>query len=307
MTASDDLRVLALWSRRHSHPPALELRCAEAGTDAVSGNDLVVRLSSCLADASLADLAGLVAATSGLRLRFDSCAGEPGAPVAEVAALVAALDLPAERLLRHRAGDDAPGQEGPELDVRRLPPRRRGLVGWFLPHQPEVDDVEEVLAPSLRTVAAVRELAGPGELPSVAAALPSPALNLTSAGCTACGTCVRVCPVDVLHLTPADDDDRRRLEFRAAGCIGCRECIDICPADALRGEEHLNWGTLLRSVDDGAGATVLEQVTTMTCDRCRVDFAGDGVLCPVCRERRSNPFGSTMPPHLLDLLHRPEQ
>lgn len=308
MTSSDDLRVLALWCVRHSRPPALELRCVEADAELAGTDASPVRLRGCLTEASLADLAELVAATSGLRLRLDACAGQPGPQATQLAALVAALDLPAERLLLQGPQDTSPapaGREQAELDVRRLPPRRRGLVSWLVPRQAGVEDVEDEPTPSGRTVAAVRELAGPGGLPPAAAALPSPALDLTSAGCTACGTCVRVCPVDVLHLRPVEGGTRRRLEFWAAGCIGCRECIDICPADALRSTEHLDWGTAVGNAD---GATVLEEVTTRSCDRCRVEFAGDGSLCPVCRERRSNPFGSTMPAHLLDLLHRrPEQ
>lgn len=311
-TVDDDLEVLALWARRQHRPPRLELRCAEADADpATSGDVEAVRLTGCVGEASLGSLADLVASAAGLVLRPDACHEDPSPAVAD---LVAALESvgAADRLevWRGAVDDDRTtarhrGRGGRELDVRRLPPRRRGVVGWFLP-EPDAPETPP-LPPARRTVPALLAVLGDRPVPDAAAGTASPALDLASSGCTACGTCVRACPTDALALV-GGDDDRRRLEFAAPACVGCRRCIDLCPADALRGDTRLAWGTLLTAERDRSGpggdAVVLEELDMAVCERCRTPFAGDGALCPVCASRRADPFGSTMPPHLVDLLRQ---
>lgn len=263
----------------------LELRCVEAAPSKTLMDGEAVRLTGCLADADLAGLAELVGATAALGLRLDLCGGEE-APTAVVslAEFLAAAGV-GDRLLL--VDGEAPRDDpAPELDVRRLPPRRRGLVGWFLPSSDDpVDDAQEHRG----TVGTLREVLG-DELPAAAATVASPALALRSGGCTACGTCVKACPTGVLALRRDGADGA--LEFEALGCIGCSACIDLCPVDALSAPGPLPWGELLGR----AGGVTLEEFTTLRCERCHDEFAGGGSLCPVCAARRSNPFGSMLPP-----------
>lgn len=306
-----DLEVLALWSRRQTRPPRLELRCAEAVAGLAASDDDVdpVRLGGCLAHATSGCLAEVVSAARGVVLRLDACEEDPSRAVADLVDALRAVDARDRLLVWRTDGGVAPGargRAGRELDVGQLPPRRRGLVGWFLP---EPDEAEEVSPPRhRRIVPALLTVLGERPVPESASDVESPALDLVSSGCTACGTCVQVCPAGVLALDGSADDTHRRLEFTAAGCIGCRRCIDLCPADALRGDTHLDWGTLLTAGREAPaqdrGAVVLEELSTARCARCRAPFAGDGNLCPVCASRRADPFGSTMPAHLVELLER---
>lgn len=245
-----------------------------------------VRLAGCLGDADLAGLAELVGATSALWLRLDLCGGdEAPAAVVSLAEFLAAAGV-GDRL-RVADGEAPAGAPARELDVRRLPPRRRGLVGWFLPSSEEPDGGADEQAGVGSTL---RYMVG-DELPAAAASVASPALALRSDGCTACGTCVKACPTEVLALRRDGADGA--LEFDAVGCIGCSACIELCPVDALSAPGPLPWGELL---ERSAGATTLEEFTTRRCERCHDEFAGTGTLCPVCAARRSNPFGSMLPP-----------
>ena len=57
--------------------------------------------------------------------------------------------------------------------------------------------------------------------------------------CTACGSCVDICPVDAISLNDADI-----AEVNEEECIGCGLCANECPADAIvlkevRPETHI--------------------------------------------------------------------
>ena len=45
--------------------------------------------------------------------------------------------------------------------------------------------------------------------------------------CDLCGTCIGVCPVNVIGL------EKLELVPESDGCTGCRICIDVCPVKAL--------------------------------------------------------------------------
>lgn len=47
--------------------------------------------------------------------------------------------------------------------------------------------------------------------------------------CIDCGSCVKVCPVDIHELSP---EGKHRLN-RAVDCIGCKKCEAVCPKQAL--------------------------------------------------------------------------
>lgn len=67
--------------------------------------------------------------------------------------------------------------------------------------------------------------------------------------CTACGKCIKVCPKEVLVLTPSDkfyhvqcnskDIGAAVAKVCKVGCIACAKCEKICPTDAITIEDNL--------------------------------------------------------------------
>lgn len=139
--------------------------------------------------------------------------------------------------------------------------------------------------------------------------VPSPALDLQSRGCVACGTCVKACPTQVLSLSPTRahapareagtgrrDSEGLELRYVARGCIGCDTCVSLCPVGALTSDRTLAWNEVFECDERGGEAWVLEELTLTKCARCGTPFAGGAEFCPACEARMKNPFGSSLPP-----------
>ena len=61
-----------------------------------------------------------------------------------------------------------------------------------------------------------------------------PTLSLDNRGyplCTACGTCVEICPTGCIHMTP--DHEREPIQIDWSRCIFCGLCAATCPMKAL--------------------------------------------------------------------------
>jgi len=56
-------------------------------------------------------------------------------------------------------------------------------------------------------------------------------INVDSETCTGCGTCAKICPMEVIGM---DDDIPVIQEGREALCISCGQCEAFCPSGALR-------------------------------------------------------------------------
>ncbi|HOO42065.1 MAG TPA: 4Fe-4S dicluster domain-containing protein, partial [Syntrophales bacterium] len=55
-------------------------------------------------------------------------------------------------------------------------------------------------------------------------------------GCTGCGTCVAVCPVNAVSLVSSQDPHhpkRRTVQLAGNLCLGCGVCVRNCPAGVL--------------------------------------------------------------------------
>ena len=67
--------------------------------------------------------------------------------------------------------------------------------------------------------------------------------------CTACGKCIKICPKDVLVLTPIEksyhircsskDKSAQVAKVCKVGCIACGKCVKACPAGAISMEDNL--------------------------------------------------------------------
>jgi ferredoxin len=60
--------------------------------------------------------------------------------------------------------------------------------------------------------------------------------EVSQAGCTGCGRCVQVCPVEAMGLVSANDPHRpKRQKARLDGeiCLGCGLCVRACAAGAV--------------------------------------------------------------------------
>ncbi len=306
LDAQRDVAMLSRWCEGLPTRAHVEVLCAKSAPIQGPRHHQVVRLTGCLADVGAADLAELAVAASSVVLRVDGCShGAAGRAARDVATILVSLGA-ADRL---QVWDRVPDgvqmvPDRAEHGVRALPAPRRALFAWALPERSGPQQVLERPA-HRRLVDALRALLDGAQVGSAAHALPSDALDLRSSGCTACGTCVRACPTGVLtlresrHGTSRHGTSRhgtsRQLALDLPGCLGCSDCLTLCPAGALRSAGPISWGRLLEGPDE----LVLQDMVTRTCRRCRAEFAGgpsDRDLCPVCTDRRANPFGSMVQP-----------
>lgn len=325
MTAA--LRSVARWVARRDDGVALELVCAEHA--APSRGDparTVVRLATCLADAPAHEVLELFTAGAGsILVRRDGC-DQPetaNAGLEEAAHVLAAAGV--DRLQLTGPGAAEPGGHGePAADDRRsrlrarrsrtvrsarrevldsehMPVPRRQVLG--LGAGPARDLADDLAAAPRRLNAALAALLSDAPVGLSDPTLPSPAVRLRGKGCTACGVCVRACPMEALalrhtgSLTDAEAPLITTLLQNPTSCDGCQICVRSCPEDALATTGHWGWEAVLSQVEDPEAAPVAS-LTTTQCQRCRTRFptTGAGNLCPVCAYRRQNPFSSRMPP-----------
>jgi len=60
---------------------------------------------------------------------------------------------------------------------------------------------------------------------------------IDQSGCTGCGQCVNICPVEAVVLSSANDPHqlkRRHATLVEDHCLGCGLCAKICPQDCIR-------------------------------------------------------------------------
>ena len=67
--------------------------------------------------------------------------------------------------------------------------------------------------------------------------------------CTGCGKCIKICPKNILVLTPvtspyhimcnSKDKGAVVLKVCKVGCIGCGKCVKACPVSAIALKDNL--------------------------------------------------------------------
>ncbi|WP_324653574.1 DUF362 domain-containing protein [Georgenia sp. H159] len=295
---ADTTRPLLRWLAAHDTPDRVVLLCDDAVVPTVARRSLVLRLDACVKDTGLGLPAQLLAAGVDV-VEVVPCRTHPEETAAQVASWCSVLTdgvVPFSPPTRRRASH-------PEvLTLGRIPLPRRVVLGLGArdssPLDLELDD-------AARTLAAVRLLTDSGRVsarpatpvsPAGGAVPAGPAAALSVSGCTACGVCVRACPHDALVLE--HDGATSTLTHQREACRSELECLRLCPVDAFSTAGPLPLADLLDSP-----VVTLAEVVTATCERCGAPHpASDGSLCPTCRFRQGNVFGSALPPSAIARL-----
>ena len=117
-----------------------------------------------------------------------------------------------------------------------------------------------------RTMLALRHLhdsaAQPPEILPLPAGAPFGAVQVDTAGCTMCLSCVGACPTGAL----LDDEDRPWLGFNEEACVQCGLCRTTCPESVIALEPRLNFS------EEARGAATLNQDQPFHCIRCGKPF-----------------------------------
>lgn len=61
--------------------------------------------------------------------------------------------------------------------------------------------------------------------------------------CTACGSCIKVCPAGVLKFKKVKEFDHPIISIDLSRCIFCKNCHEICPTGAIELIEDYELGT----------------------------------------------------------------
>lgn len=270
-------------------PEVVVLACSHAVVPTAPVTAVGVVVDGCLADVRLSLLAQLLACGVS-EIQVCPCPECPDATAQRLAVWrrvfgtvgPVPVDATSATSTRRR-------RSGPVFDLRSPSVSRRSLFGMRSRLEPPFDLSGDDAA---RGIDAMRILRDQGRIlaePALAGAADRVGLALLADGCTACGVCVRACPHGAIELS--DEGGVGVLRHRREACRCDQACLRLCPEAALTVSAELSVIDLL----DGA-VVELARVTTAVCSRCGARHpASDGSLCPPCRFRRANPFGSANP------------
>ncbi|HEY6073322.1 MAG TPA: hypothetical protein VIV15_08025 [Anaerolineales bacterium] len=120
------------------------------------------------------------------------------------------------------------------------------------------------------------------------------AMVKVSEACTACGACDKGCPAGALHFEKNEEAKTFSLSFSPQACIDCCLCEGFCVPAAIKVESAPTFEQVF-----GSGEPVLLQSGKLVrCEHCRswMSERPGRKFCDLCEFRRTNPFGSVMPP-----------
>jgi ferredoxin len=116
--------------------------------------------------------------------------------------------------------------------------------------------------------------------------------------CSACGVCAEVCPTGALEFC-VDEDKNYELSFLPAYCADCGVCVDCCERGAVHLENivHPEQAGTQKNLED---SILIKSGQLERCYRCHVYYSSstNTGLCPICEQRRANPFGFVIPKKL---------
>ncbi len=295
LSGEDGVHKLLFCASQLVDHEIVEIACAPH-PDPASGDpkaDGVISTSGCLA--ALGASAYLSLAAQGVqrtRVRLDACADCPlGAlqPQIEAAAeqanhLLETLDRP-ERV--EPAAPVARPKRRPVYSVKNPPVSRRGFF-QALAHRDILPPLEAEHERE-RLIGALQRLAPEDALDRPVSGSGFASFTVSEA-CTACETCVRVCPTGALGIQKGED--AFQLGFSASACIDCGLCVKFCADGALERSGDPTVGDLI------GDPVLLRSGALHRCIKCGGRYAGafDEGYCPTCAFRRHNPFAVVKPP-----------
>lgn len=286
----------------------VELVCSAHPEAAKGAPDVaaVIVANSCLSTYGPSAYVGLLAlGVHEVRARLDACASCPfGALEPAIVQEVETTQALLTPLGRGDAVRVAPPVETPKVrpvyTIKNPPVSRRGFFQTLTRQRVAgVDDIQPPNAPQTegersaprerrRLVNALRFVAPDGCDATVPMA-GFTRLTVTDS-CNACGMCARTCPTGALAVDVTDD--HFEIVFSAAQCTDCGICTRFCDPGALQRCGAPTYDDVL-----APEWWLLHEGTLSHCIKCGSPFAAEAgeTLCTVCRERRKNPFGMTMP------------
>jgi ferredoxin len=180
--------------------------------------------------------------------------------------------------------------DDPDVLVAQLRaiPRMAGAPhpGSFLP----VGDKRGVLRFALQELH--RAAPEPVDLIALPARAPFGAVELDSAGCTLCLSCVSACPTGAL----TDDPQRPILRFSEQACVQCGLCEATCPEKVIRLKPQLDFGASSR------GVRVLKEEQPYCCIRCGKPFGVKSTIERVIAKLAGTHWMFKESPERLDLI-----
>jgi ferredoxin len=180
---------------------------------------------------------------------------------------------------------DDPDALGAEL---RAIPRMAGAPrpGSFLP----VGDKRGVLRFALQELH--RAAPEPIDFIALPGHAPFGAVELDTAGCTLCLSCVSACPTGAL----TDDPQRPMLRFSEQACVQCGLCQATCPEKVITLKPQLDFGASSR------GTRVLKEEQPYCCIRCGKPFGVRSTIERVIAKLAGTHWMFKESPERLDLI-----
>jgi ferredoxin len=156
----------------------------------------------------------------------------------------------------------------------------------FLP----VGDKREVLRFALRQLH--RAAPEPVDVVMLPAHSPFGAVEIDTAGCTLCLSCVSACPTGAL----TDDPQRPLLRFAEDACVQCGLCKATCPEKVITLQPRLDFRA------GSGGATVLKEEMPYCCIRCSKPFGVKSTVERVVAKLADKHWMFKESPERLDLI-----
>ncbi|MEA3107961.1 MAG: hypothetical protein QOI88_2566 [Gammaproteobacteria bacterium] len=156
----------------------------------------------------------------------------------------------------------------------------------FLP----VGDKRGVLRFALRELR--RAAPEPVDLIALPADAPFGAVEIDTAGCTLCLSCVSVCPTGAL----TDDKERPALRFAEEACVQCGLCKATCPEKVITLEPRLDFR------NGAGGVRVLKEEEPFRCVSCRKPFGVKSTIERVIAKLADKHWMFKDSPERLDLI-----
>lgn len=294
----------------------IELACSRhpAPAQGAVENATVIQTKTCLAALGSSRYLQLATRVPQIRVRMDACAKCPigRAQTEIVRALNAARIILGDRIagITEKPGADAKTRS--VYDTKNPPVSRRDLFRFFAVEGSKVanrvlsSDNEQALGKAppperRRLINALKQLAPAEstEWQNVSVAELSVLWLEADEKCTACGVCARACPTGAMQFNETQNN-HYRLALTLSQCTNCGVCIDMCEPLALHRAGAPTLAELVASEP-----RILRTGGLKKCNRCNTQYDDhfEGNLCPMCRYRVNNPFGSRLPP-IAKLRHR---